>query len=205
MRSRKTDPILYRKLMMTDHAAFEAHLLGLDTESRRTRFGMAATDAFLRQYASRCITLNAIIHGAFDGEALVGVAELRPIGDFAVEEAELAFSVARGYRNGGIGTALFARTLRSARNLGFSRLYMTCLRNNAPMLALARKFAAEIAIERDETLALLATPRRTIISIMREALDDAAAYTSQALEWQRRTFALPKPARRRQATRPSAR
>lgn len=199
MKPSSTGEILYRKLLMTDHAAFEAHLLALDGDSRRTRFGMAATDAFLKQYAARCITLNAIIHGAFSGETLVGVAELRPIGDFAIEEAELAFSVAKQHRNGGIGSVLFSRTLRSARNLGFSRLYMTCLRNNAPMMALARKFAAEITIERDETLALLATPRRTIISIMREALDDAAAYTTQAFDWQRRAFSLPKPARRRQS------
>lgn len=180
--------ITYRKLHMGDHAAFESHLLALDPESRRTRFGMATTDAFLEQYAARCITLNAIIHGAFLGETLVGVAELRPIGDFFTDEVEVAFSVVREWRNCGIGTVLFARTLRSARNRGFSRLYMTCLNNNAPMRSLARKFSAEILVELDESVALLEAPRRSIISILREAIDDAAAFTTHALEWQRRTL-----------------
>jgi RimJ/RimL family protein N-acetyltransferase len=183
------DQLTYRKLLMTDHEAFQAHLLALDPESRRTRFGMATSDAFLVQYASRCITLNAIIHGAFIGETLVGVAELRPIGDFFGGEAELAFSVALEWRNCGIGTALFARTLRSARNRGFTRLYMTCLKNNAPMRRLARKFAAEIVLELDESVALVEAPRRSIISLLREALDDASAYTQQALDVQRRALA----------------
>lgn len=180
--------ITYRKLHMGDHAAFESHLIALDPESRRTRFGMATTDAFLEQYAARCITLNAIIHGAFLGETLIGVAELRPIGDFFTNEVELAFSVASAWRNCGIGTVLFARTLRSARNRGFSRLYMTCLKNNAPMRSLARKFEAEILVELDESVALVEAPRRTIISILREALDDATAFTSHALDWHRRTL-----------------
>lgn len=182
------DRLSYRKLQMTDHDAFEAHLLALDSESRRSRFGMATSDAFIRQYASRCITLNAIIHGAFLGDTLVGVAELRPIGDFFVGEAELAFSVASEWRNCGIGTTLFARALRSARNRGFSRLYMTCLKNNAPMRGLARKFAAEIMLELDESVALVEAPRRTIISLLREAIDDAAAFTNLAFDFQKRTF-----------------
>lgn len=182
------DRLSYRKLQMTDHDAFEAHLLALDPDSRRSRFGMATSDAFIRQYASRCITLNAIIHGAFLGEKLVGVAELRPIGDFFVGEAELAFSVASEWRNCGIGTNLFARALRSARNRGFSRLYMTCLKNNAPMRGLARKFAAEIMLELDDSVALVEAPRRTIISLLREAIDDAAAFTNLALDFQKRTF-----------------
>ncbi|KAF0227537.1 MAG: N-acetyltransferase [Beijerinckiaceae bacterium] len=183
------DQIVFRKLHMGDHAAFEAHLIALDPDSRRTRFGMATTDAFLVQYAERCITLNAIIHGAFLGETLVGVAELRPIGDLFTGEAEMAFSVLADWRNCGIGTALFARALRSARNRGFGRLYMTCLKNNAPMRALARKFSAEIVVEIDESVALVEAPRRSIISIMREALDDASAFTTLALDWQKRALA----------------
>lgn len=184
----ETGDLTYRKLYPGDHPAFEAHLLALDPESRRSRFGMAATDSFLEQYAARCITLNAIIHGAFHGETLIAVAELRPIGDFLVDEAEIAFSVAPNRRNLGIGTALFSRVLRSARNRDYRRLYMSCLRYNAPMRALARKFAAEITVEADESFAVVQTPRRTIISFFSEALDDASAITSHAFDWQRRSI-----------------
>ncbi len=180
------DRIAYRKLLPTDHPAFEAHLLALDPESRRARFGMAANDTFLEQYATRCITLNAIIHGAFLDNRMIGAAELRPLGELFTAEAEIAFSVEADWRNCGIGTALFARTLRSARNRSFVRLYMSCLRHNAPMRALARKFAAEILVELDESVALVEAPRRTIISLLREAIDDAAARSSgHGWEWSR--------------------
>ena len=185
-----THDISFRKLSLGDRAAFDAHLLSLDPESRRMRFGMTATDDFLHQYAERCVMLNAIIHGAFEGDILIGVAELRPFGDFLAGEAEIAFSVVMEWRNHGIGTVLFARTLRSARNRGFSRLYMTCLSRNAPMRALARKFSAEIAVEMDDSVALVEAPRRTIISIIREALEDATAFTSLARDWQRRVTSL---------------
>lgn len=188
MPTRHLDEIVFRKLNAVDHAAFEAHLLALDPDSRRSRFGMAATDAFLEQYAARCITLNAIIHGAFVQETLIGVAEMRPIGDLFTDEAEIAFSVSQDWRNCGIGSVLFARTLRSARNRGFSRLYMSCLKHNAPMRALARKFAAEIQVELDEAVALVEAPRRTIISLLREVFDEASAFTTLAFEWQRRAL-----------------
>lgn len=189
-----SEPIHYRKLLPDDHKTFEAHLLALDAESRRSRFGMPAQDAFLRQYAERCITLNAIIHGAFAGNRLVGVAELRPLGSLFTGEAELAFSVAAEWRNTGIGTALFERTLRSARNRGYRRMYMSCLRHNAPMRALARKFAADILIELDESVALVEAPRRSIISLLGEALDDAAAFSAKSRERSRFWPAIRRPA-----------
>jgi RimJ/RimL family protein N-acetyltransferase len=178
--------LIYRKLLVTDHAIFEAHLLALDPDSRRLRFGMSSSDSFLREYAERCIAINAVIHGAFQDGRLIGVAELRPIGDWPTGEAEVAFSVLSDWRNQGIGTILFARLLRSARNRAFHRLYMTCLRHNVPMQALAQKFSAEIVVEIDESVALLEAPRRTMISLMREVLDEAQAYTAIAFEWQRR-------------------
>lgn len=184
-----TPEISYRKLVLGDVEFFEQHLLSLDPLSRRMRFGMMASDAFLAQYAARCISLNAIIHGAFHEGDLIGVAELRPMGRFLSQEAEIAFSVLHEWRNHGIGSALFARTLQSARNRGFSKLYMTCLRYNAPMQALARKFSAEIMVEMDESVAYVETQRRTIISLFREAMEDASLFNTLALEWQRRAMA----------------
>lgn len=176
----------FRKLNEADHGAFEQHLMRLDPESRHSRFGMATSDEFIRQYAQRCITINAIIHGAFHEGALIGVAELRPFGEFLACEAEIAFSVLEPWRNLGVGASLFSRMLRSARNRGYLRLYMTCFARNAPLRALAAKFAAEIEVKSEEGIARLETPPRTIISILREVLDDASAFTQIALDWQRR-------------------
>jgi GNAT superfamily N-acetyltransferase len=181
----KLDRITYRKLLPDEQSAFEAHLLALDPESRRSRFGMAANDSFLEQYAARCLTLNAIIHGAFLDDRMVGVAELRPLGVLFSGDAEIAFSVATEWRNCGIGTDLFARTLRSARNRGFSRLYMSCQRQNAPMRTLAKKFTAEILVDLGESVALVEAPRRTMISLLREAIDDVVVFSGPGREWSR--------------------
>lgn len=184
-----TGQIIYRKLMPVDREALETHLISLDGDSRRARFGMVATDAFLREYATRCITLNATIYGAFLDDQLIGVAELRPMGNLFAEDAELAFSVLPDHRNRGIGSVLFGRVLRSARNRTLARLHMNCLRYNAPMRALARKFAAEIHVEHDQSVALVAAPPRSIVSLLGEALDDASAWPSQIWAWQRGAYA----------------
>lgn len=173
-RASKTVDLIFRKLLPGDLSLFRSHLIALDELSRRQRFGMNASDAFLSDYAERCMTLNAIIHGAFRGQELVGVAELRPIAYLPTTEAEIAFSVDRRWRNLGIGTQLFSRVLRSARNRGFTRLFMTCISQNVPMQALARKFAAEILVDFDEAIGVVETERATIISLLMEAFDDAS-------------------------------
>lgn len=193
MASAHPTQLTYRKLSIVDHKAFEKHLLSLDPECRRTRFGMATTDAFLKQYADRCFTLNAVLHGAFAGDELIGVSELRPIGEHFAEEAEAAFSVNQNWRNHGVGTALFARLLRSARNRGYHKLYMTCLKYNAPMRHLARKFSAEIVVEMDESVAMVETPPRTMISLLREAMDDASSTVLHAFDWHKKVFARREP------------
>ena len=185
MAPRLSPAVQYRKLQFWDRAAFEAHLVALDAESRRQRFGIEVDDAFLRHYAERCIVLNATIHGAFHGSRLIGVGELRGIVDPLGGEAELAFSVDRRFRGRGIGSALFARVLRSARNRGFGRLYLTCIPRNRAMQALARKFAANIRIDWEGGHASLDAAPRSPASLLRETLSDAAALTLQALDWQR--------------------
>jgi GNAT superfamily N-acetyltransferase len=177
----KIDDITFRKLGPLDRPAFEEHLLALNPASRRSRFGMSATDSFLSVYAERCITLNAVIRGAMHRGQLVGVAELRPFTALPSQEAEIAFSVSEDWRNFGIGTALFAKTLRSARNRGYTCLLMTCIAQNGPMRSLARKFSAEILVDVDQSIGVVEAMHPTIISLLMEALDDASTLAQMAL------------------------
>jgi GNAT superfamily N-acetyltransferase len=176
----KIDDITFRKLGPLDRPAFEEHLLSLNPASRRSRFGMSTTDSFLVDYAERCIILNATIHGAMHQGRLVGVAELRPFTALPSREAEIAFSVSEDWRNVGIGTALFAKTLRSARNRGYTRLFMTCIAQNGPMQSLARKFSAEILVDVDQSIGVVEAMHPTIISLLMEALDDASTLAQMA-------------------------
>src|ERR1700741_903055 len=68
-----------RKLWIGEAALYCAHLLRLDRESRRNRFGGTVADDYIRGYAQPKNLTDAVIHGFFvDGE-LRGVAELRPL------------------------------------------------------------------------------------------------------------------------------
>jgi len=61
-----------RKLWVADTAAFRDHLMRLDPQTRRNRFGMAAGDDFVRRYAETSFALDTLIHGIFIGGDLVG-------------------------------------------------------------------------------------------------------------------------------------
>jgi hypothetical protein len=89
-----------RKLWIGEAGAYREHLLRLDAESRRTRFGGAVSDAFIRNYVDQSITLEAVIHGFFVDGRLRGAAELRPLG-FA-GKAEAALSVERPWQSRGV-------------------------------------------------------------------------------------------------------
>jgi len=177
-----------RRLSVFDQDAFRQHLLRLDESSRYLRFGMIASDTFLHEYARGCARWDVIIYGYFVDGILRGAAELRPLGP---EEAEAAFSVEMEVRGGGVGTQLFERIIRAARNRGYRTLYMSCLASNRPMQALARKFAAEITFDRGGTMGVIHPEHRTAESLMAEASEDAGAYAFATLDVPSRTLSDP--------------
>ena len=133
-----------RKLSMNEAPLYAAHLLRLDGESRRSRFGGTVADAYIRGYAEWSTRGDAIIHGYFIDAQLRGAAELR---GFAPHAAEVALSIEKEWQGHGIGTALFESTLRAARIRGVKLLYLSCLPENLRMRQLARKFQAELKFE----------------------------------------------------------
>ena len=79
---------LIRKLWTVEIAAYRDHLLRLDPDSRRNRFGGTIGDDMVRSYAATADGGDVIIHGFFVDGVLRGVADLRIAG----REAEAAFS-----------------------------------------------------------------------------------------------------------------
>jgi len=126
-----------RKLRISEAPLYCAHLLRLDTESRRNRFGGTVSDDYIRSYAQPSNLADAVIHGFFvDGE-LRGIAELRPLPG---RQAETALSVEKEWQGRGVGTALLERTLVTARARGTELLHMTCLPENRRMRKLVSRF-----------------------------------------------------------------
>lgn len=167
------DQVLIRRLWKADGPAYRDHLLRLDLETRRDRFASMMSDGAVADYARRAITAKGFIFGGFVNGELRGVAELRPGPDGGEPQAEAAFSVEKTYRRQGIGTALFERLARTARNRGVRRVQVRCLPHNRAMQGLARKVGAEVRRNGYDAEGYLTLDLLTPFSLWRETLDEA--------------------------------
>ena len=140
-----------RRLSMADGPALIEHFLRLDAPSRSERFGMSASDAFLRAYATRCLEFDEAVFGFQVDGRIRGAGELRSLGAHSEAGADMlmeaAFSVEPAWRGKGIGGRLMASVVITARGCGASAIYLACLPHNSTMQRLARKFDAQIKIE----------------------------------------------------------
>ena len=175
-----------RKLWIGETGKYRDHLLRLDSESRRNRFGGGVSDEFIENFVGLTVGLDAVIHGFFvDGE-MRGAGELRTLG--SPDEAEAAFSIEQDWQSHGVGSALLERTLLAARNRGVKHLHMTCLAHNKRMQQLARKFDAELSFDFGSVVGEVEAPYPTPISVLREVLADSQGFATAVLDAQRRFF-----------------
>jgi GNAT superfamily N-acetyltransferase len=161
---------------------FRDHLLRLDKDSRRMRFGMAVSDAFILDYSSRLCEMRGVIYGFFIDHEMRAAAEMRQIGDSWSLDAEGAFSVEHEYQNRGIGTELLGRIIRAARNRGVGRLYMNCLAENHKMQRICRKYEAELVFDHGEVVGRVIPALPTYISLWEEAVDDSNGFVMAVLD-----------------------
>jgi GNAT superfamily N-acetyltransferase len=184
------DPLIdggaIRKLWISETDLYRDHLLRLDGESRRNRFGGGVSDDFIRGYVGLARGLDGVIHGFFVDGALRGAGELRPLGSAFAQEAEAAFSIERAWQSHGVGTALLERTLLAARNRGFKLLHMACLAENRRMQQLARKFDAELTFDFGSVVGEVEAPHPTPLSVMREMVADSHGFATAMLDVQSR-------------------
>lgn len=179
-------PGVIRKLWIGEGAALRDHLLRLDPESRRNRFGSPVNAYFIDQYASRAITPDSVVHGFFVDGTLRAAVELRPYGKPFPSEAEAALSVERSWQNRGVGSALLERAILAAQNRGIRSIRLNCLVNNRRMQAIARKYEAALRFRADDVVGEVANPVPTPLSLMREYIADGHGMTSAMLDLQTR-------------------
>jgi GNAT superfamily N-acetyltransferase len=184
------DPLIggsvIRKLWIDRSGPYRDHLLRLDKESRRNRFGGAVSDAFIENYIALSIGLDAVIHAFFVDGVLRGVAELRPLGKGFADEAEAAFSIEKDWQSHGVGTALLERTLLAARNRGIKLLHMACLANNSRMVDLARKFDADLKFDFGSVVGEVEAPHPTPMSLWREFVADGHGFATAMFDVQQK-------------------
>jgi hypothetical protein len=89
-------PGTIRKLWVGEAALLRDHLLRLDPESRRSRFGSTVNAHFVDAYVARAITPQSVVLGYFEDGTLRAAAELRPFGKPFPVRRQLSVSSARG-------------------------------------------------------------------------------------------------------------
>jgi GNAT superfamily N-acetyltransferase len=177
---------LIRKLWPLEATAYRDHLLRLDPESRRSRFGGAVSDEMVRAYAENLNATDTIIHGFFVDGILRGAADLRLMPPTTIREAEAAFSVEKQWQSHGVGSALLERCLLAARNRGIKLMHVACLSENHRMQQLARKFAAEFSFDFGTVVGKVQNPRPTPLSLIQEVLTDGHSFAAACIDLQSR-------------------
>jgi ribosomal protein S18 acetylase RimI-like enzyme len=133
-----------RRLAPQDEGELRRVLLRLEPSARCSRFGQAASDAYLAKHA-KCALANAdSIMGAFIGDRLRGFAEIyngRPHGF-----ADTAFVVEPEWRRRGLGWALLRAAMQAAAESQTNTLRMIFSRHNWPMRKLANKACGKLDI-----------------------------------------------------------
>jgi GNAT superfamily N-acetyltransferase len=172
--------VTVRRLWIGEAELYRQHLLRLDAESRRNRFGGAVSDEFIGRYAQSSALSGAIIYGFFVNGVLRGAAELRLLEHAG--DAEAALSVEKPWQSRGVGTELFERVLLAARNREVERLHMLCLAENRRMQQLARKFDAELSFQSGSVVGEMKAPHPTATSLMRELVADGTDLATAMLD-----------------------
>lgn len=167
-----------RRLWPVERDEVRAHLLRLDPEDRRLRFGGQIGDEAVGRYADRLDWHRALLIGRLvDGEVR-GLGELKPLSDAWPRTAELAFSVERAWQNRGIGTDLLRRLIVMARNRMIRRLNMICVPENHKVVRIARKLGARPEFQPGEVEARLIVPWPNQVTYLLELIDEARAMVS---------------------------
>lgn len=130
--------IATRFLSTNEYPEFGRWLKGLNAEDRRMYFGIAVTDDYIDKLVSRII-LDAENHYfliSYNCRDWLGVLHIARVAEHGIE---FGLSVEEQYRNFGIGNDLLTEAIIWARNRGYQRLYLHCVKWNTAMAHLAIK------------------------------------------------------------------
>jgi ribosomal protein S18 acetylase RimI-like enzyme len=140
-----TAETVIRPLLSTEAGAYLAHLVRLDPDSRRHRFGRPIDDRELTSFVaatdwSRALVLAHIEAGVVRGAAHLAWPDIAWLGG----DGELAVAVEGAWRRRGIGRSLLERATAEARARGLAGIMFFTQTDNEAMLSLARYFDAPL-------------------------------------------------------------
>lgn len=172
---------LTRSLHRHERGEFARHLLSLDAEDRRLRFGLARNDDAIREYVNGIDLERDAIIGVCDDELnLIGAAHLA----YGPGYVEVGVSVLHGHRGRGVGSALLARSRLHARTRGVAELFTHCAADNTAMMQLARKHGMRAVLDHGDADAYLPVPVADPPSLAAELLAERMGVLDHALKAQ---------------------
>ncbi|MBU3616445.1 GNAT family N-acetyltransferase [Polynucleobacter sp. JS-Polo-80-F4] len=161
------------------------HLLQLNDEDRRLRFGTQTPDEVITHYVEGLDFNKDVIFGVFDlNLKLIGMAHLAylPENKGQARAAEFGVSVLPEGRSQGLGTALLERSAVHSRNTRIETLYVHCLANNKAMMHLAQKAGMTVEYAYGDADACLKLPPASPATIVAEAANGQWADMDYALK-----------------------
>ena len=161
------------------------HLLLLNEEDRRLRFGTQTPDEVIHHYVEGLDFNKDKVFGSFDSQLnLIGMAHLAylPKTKGQPQAAEFGVSVLPDGRGQGIGTALLARASVHSRNTRIETLFVHCLANNRAMMHLAQKAGMRVEYAYGDADAYLKLPPANPATFVEEAANEQWAGFDYALK-----------------------
>jgi ribosomal protein S18 acetylase RimI-like enzyme len=143
-----------RALTKQDLPLFSAHLLRLDSEARRHRFGRNLSDTEVTSYAAGLPFGRGLTMGCFPDDSLRGVIEARPVGPVR-GHWECVISVERDWQRRGLGQALTDIAFPTAKQAGASRIYLRCSTANTRAVGFLSSLVSTLREEDDDVIGLV--------------------------------------------------
>jgi GNAT superfamily N-acetyltransferase len=180
-----------RKLVASEAAQIVEHLLRLDPEDRRLRFGGGSIKPeAIATYFHGIDWRRSWFVGYFDGGVLRGVAQIglaKPGAGVWPQSvrpgaAEFAVSVEKAWQRRGVGTQLLSQAVVVARNRNIRNLYMLCVPENEPVRRLARKVGIRLVFRDGEVTGEVELPRPDQLTVLAEIAGEAAAAMAEWTE-----------------------
>ena len=161
------------------------HLLKLNDEDRRLRFGTQTPDEVIAHYVEHLDFNKDTVFGIFNDDLkLVGMAHLAylPESKKQARAAEFGVSVLPEGRAQGLGTALLQRSAVHSRNTRIETLYVHCLASNKAMMHLAQKGGMRVEYAYGDADAYLKLSPASPATIVEEAANEQWADLDYAMK-----------------------
>jgi len=176
--------VAIRRLTPVEYNKYRDHLLRLNDDDRRLRFGYISRDESINSYIETLSPTKDVIFAHFDENLnVIGAAHvaLTEMNDEKV--IELGVSVEWTLRGKGIGHQLFDKAVEWGENRGIKQLFTQCVADNRAMMKMAKAHGMKIHSECGEAEAFLELDKHIPV-FQHEVFDESMAWLDYGVKSQ---------------------